>query len=145
MKRHSSSKRRGAVLVAVLVCMGFATIVLLGAVQTSLHQRRQVRQELQMEQTRWLLDAGLSTAIARLQANPGYDGETLTVTPALNKYSQGTIEISLIRDDVPDQRVGLRVTARLGNADGSLPIMKRSKEIVVDDPKHKLQPARPFS
>ena len=134
MIRHSSSSRRGTVLVAVLVGMGFATIVLLGAVQTSLHQSRQVKRELQMEQTRWLLDAGLSTAIARLQAKPDYDGETVKITPALDKYSLGTIEMAVIRNDVPDQQIGLRVTATLGNADGSLPIMKRSKQIFVDKP-----------
>jgi type II secretory pathway component PulK len=133
MKRHSGSTRRGTVLVAVLVCMGFATIVLLGAVQNSLHQRRQLRLELQMEQTRWLLDAGLSTGLARLQAKPDYDGETLTVTPALDNYDNASVEIAVIRDVETKKPVRLRATAQLGTSNENIPKMKRSQEIVVDN------------
>ena len=126
--------RRGAVLIAVLVCMGFATVVLLGIVQNSLHQRRQMRRNLQMEQTQWLLDAGLSTGIARLMENSDYEGETISVTPQMEKYTRGSIEITVIREDAPEQKIRLRVRARLENANESLPEIQRSKEIVIDEP-----------
>ncbi len=135
MIRHSRPRRRGTVLVAVLVCMGFATVVLLGVVQNSLAQRRQVRRNLQMEQTQWLLDAGLNMGIARIREKPDYDGETLALRPVLEKYSNGSIEITVIRNEAAEQEIRLRVTAQLGNANESYPDIKRSREIVVGRPR----------
>lgn len=133
MSCRQKTRRRGTVLIAVLVCMGFATVVLLGAVQTSLHQRRHMRQEMQMEQTRWLLDAGLSMGVARLIEKPEYVGETLALTPELGKYTNAEVEITVIRDDESDSQFRLLVTAQLGSMDESYPVMKRSKEIVVEN------------
>ena len=133
MSCRQKTRRRGTVLIAVLVCMGFATVVLLGAVQTSLHQRRHMRQEMQMEQTRWLLDAGLSMGVARLIEKPEYVGETLALTPEFGKYTNAEVEITVIRDDESDSQFRLLVTAQLGSMDESDPVMKRSKEIVVEN------------
>ena len=135
MKPQRGAARRGTVLIAVLVCMGIATTIVLGAVQTSLRQRRQVRQELQMVQTRWLMDAGIGRAIARLQAQATYDGETLLVSPALEKYSNATVRITVIRKDQPNDQVRLRITAQLGGSNELVPAMRRSKEVVVNTSK----------
>ncbi len=132
MKRQRFINRRGTILIAVLVCMGIATTILLGAVQSSLRQRRQMRQELQMEQTKWLLDASVGRAISRLQKQPGYDGETLLVAPALEKYSTATLEIAVVREDQPDNRIRAQVKARLGGLSERTPSMQRSREFVVN-------------
>ncbi len=126
-------QRRGAILVAVLVCLGIATTIVLGAVQSSIRQHRQVRQELQLEQTRWLLDAGIERAIAGFQAQPeSYAGESLTITPGLKKFDRATIEISVMENDAITERARLRVTARLAGAAATAPVMQRSQEIVLN-------------
>lgn len=124
--------RRGTVLIAVLVCMGVAITIVLAVVQVSLRQRRQLRQELQMEQTKWLMDAGIGHATARLKAEPGYDGETMSVAPQIEKYSKASIEISVSRNDRLAERVRVKITARLGDSDEQSQWTRRSKEIVVD-------------
>ena len=130
--KTSSTPRRGTVLIAVLVCMGFATSILLGAVQTSLRLRREVRQELQLEQTKWLMDLGIRKAIIALQGQPAYDGETLAITPPLAKYANASIEITVNRKDQPDNRVRLWVTAQLtGSGGDGTSSTQRSTEIVV--------------
>lgn len=129
-------KRRGTILIAVLVCLGVATTIVLGAVQTSIRQHRQVRQELQLEQTRWLLDAGIDKAVAGFLAQPdSYEGEILTITPAFEKYPQATIEISLMENDRQTDRVRLRVTARLAGVAAAASIMQRSQDVVLDTTK----------
>ncbi len=52
-------ERVGALLFAVLVCIGVTLALMLAALQTSLNQRRQLSRELQMEQTRLLLNAAI--------------------------------------------------------------------------------------
>ena len=133
MKIRNRTRRRGAILIAVLVCLAIATTIVLGAVQSSIRQHRQVRQELQLEQTRWLLDAGVGRAMAGFQAQPdSYAGESLTITPALKKFTRATIDISVIKQDPQPERVRLRVTARLGGAAATAPVMQRSQEVVLD-------------
>ena len=132
MRQQRNVSRQRTVLIAVLVCMGIASTIVLGAVQISLRQRQQTRQELQMEQTKWLLDAGIGTAISRLQAQPAYNGETISVTPALEKYPDASIEITVIRSGQPDDQVSLKVTARLSGAEKQSPTTQRSKEILVE-------------
>lgn len=123
--------RRGAVLIVVLVCMGVAMTIVLGVVQISLRQRRQLRQDLQMEQTKWLMDAGIGQAIARLKAQPDYDGETMSVAPAIKKYANATIEISVNRIDQPTDQVRVRITAQLGEPSEQIALTRRSQEVVV--------------
>jgi type II secretory pathway component PulK len=135
MSRQSATNRRGTVLIAVLVCMGFATSILLGVVQTSLRLRREVRRDLQMEQTKWLMDLGVVKAISGMQSQPGYDGETLAISTALAKYGDASIDIKVIREDQPTDRVRLRVTARLSGSGGTpSSTTQRSTEVIVSLP-----------
>ena len=122
-------------MIAVLVGMGFATSILLGVVHTSLRMRRELRQDLQMEQTKWLMDLGVRKAIAGMQERPEYAGETLTVPTGIPKYVDATISITVLRDDQPDDRVGLKVTARLAGSGGiRASTTQRSTEIVITRP-----------
>ena len=133
MRSRNLPKRRGAILIAVLVCLGIATTIVLGAVQTSIRQHRQVRNELQLEQTRWLLDAGVERAVAGFLAQPdNYQGEMLTITPGFEKYGQATIDISLIQYDRQTDRATLRVTAQLVGGGSLAPTTQRSREFVLD-------------
>ncbi len=130
MKRRPGT-RRGAVLIAVLVCMGVAVTIVLGVVQASLRERRQLRQELQMEQTKWLMDAGLGHAIAQLNAQPDYAGETMMVAPEIAKFAIAKLEVSVNRIDIPTNQIRVTVTSQLGDRDEQTALTRRSKTIVV--------------
>ena len=133
MRSRNLKKRRGTILIAVLVCLGIATTIVLGAVQSSMRQHRQVRRELQVEQTRWLLDAGIERAVTGVLAQKeSYPGETLTIAPALKKYAEATIEISLLQFDARSEKASLRVTARLSGTGSLAPTTQRSREFVID-------------
>lgn len=111
-------KRSGAILVCVLVCMGIATTIGLVAVRSSLQARRQMRQEVQLEQTRWLLDAGLARGLQQLRQSPAYQGETWNVAPALQSYPDAVVNIEVLADSsAPDGPARLQVTAVLGHSD----------------------------
>ena len=62
-----SPTRKGSVLIVVLVCLSFAATVLFGALRTSLQQRRQLRNEHDLVQTEWLLDAGVQVGHRKLE------------------------------------------------------------------------------
>ena len=133
MKRSVPAPRRGAVLIAVLVCLAIVMMLMLGAVQISVRQQRQVRQHLQLEQTRWLLDAGISRAISQLQSQPEYRGETLSVTSGRMKELPATVEIAITATEKVDQ-FRLRVTARTDRVEETNPSMQRSLERLLTLP-----------
>ncbi len=56
--RGTKKKCAGSLLVCVLVCLGIASVVSLGALRTSLTHRRELQRHWQMEQTQWVLEAG---------------------------------------------------------------------------------------
>lgn len=122
MRRLPDSPRIGTLLVCVLVCLGIATSIMLTAVHSSLRARRQIARELQMEQTRWLLDAGVARARSQLRGDSGYSGESWEVTPALAAHQTARIEISLGDENAADGSRRLAVTATIRGRDpGSLP------------------------
>ncbi len=64
-QKHPSQSRRGAVIIAVLVTFGVVALLLLAAAKLSMGQSRQLKRELQMQQTRLLVDAGVAMAIRK--------------------------------------------------------------------------------
>lgn len=125
--RNHRIERSGTVLLVVLVCMVVTTSIVLGAVQSSLRHRRQLRQDIQMEQTRWLLDAGIGRAISQLERDADYDGETINDILLAEKY-KCVVEIQQL--DSTDQQK-FRVVAQT-MAGENLPSMQRSKTIVIE-------------
>lgn len=123
MNRIQRSSRSGALLVCVLVCLGIATTIVMLSVRSSLQARRQMQHELQLEQTRWLLDAGISRAASQLRQQTDYQGETWQVKPALSSYPEASIAISVNTDGIPSQKKSVTVTARLGSDHASGPAL----------------------
>ena len=139
MKRNKtqSSARQGVVLIAVLVCIGVATTILLGAVEKSLRCRRQMRNEAQVEQVRWLVDASARKAIANLEQRPDYQGERITVDPVIYEKLVADVEIKVEPIEAQTDQVRVVVTAMLHKSDEELTKVKRTKELVFDLPKSK--------
>jgi type II secretory pathway component PulK len=82
-------KRRGIALIAVLACSAVAVSLVLLSVEVSLRQRRQLRNELQLEQTRWVLDAAIRKSIAN-DAQQTADSE---VKPKLERFDKVSFSI----------------------------------------------------
>lgn len=119
-------------MIAVLVCIGVATTILFGAVEQSLRCRRQMRNEAQLEQVRWLVDAGVRKAISNLEQRPGYEGESFVVTPQICENLVAKLEIKVSPTESATGQVRVVVTAALNKTDEELPKVKRSKELVFD-------------
>ena len=126
MKNRHRAEKRGTVLLVVLVCMVVATSIVLGAVQSSLRHRRQLHQEIQLEQTRWLLDAGISRAISQLDRDPEYDGETIKDISIAGKYNC-VVEVQQL-ESAGQQKFRVVAKTMVGK---NLPSMQRSKTIVI--------------
>jgi hypothetical protein len=73
--RHNRP-RRGMLAIAVLVCLLVLTIIAGALVRTGAAQRDEVRALERRLQAEWLAEAGIRRALARLEADPGYSGET---------------------------------------------------------------------
>ncbi len=124
--------RHGSLLVCVLVCMGIALSIMLTSVHASLRERRQVARELQMEQTRWLADAGLTRGIMKLTQDAGYTGETWEVTPVIREDQLATIEISVTTSDDDTGSVRLSASATIrGDQLNSQPT-RHTASVVID-------------
>lgn len=91
-KRRRRGKRRGVLLVAVIVCMAVVMGIVGTLLRSALSARRQLRVERDLRQVELLLEAGVDRAVAKLAANPNYDGETWSI-PAMEILSDGDGEV----------------------------------------------------
>ena len=96
MKRLSRNRvrpgrrRTGAVLIAVLACAAVAVSLVMLSVQVSLQQRRKLKIDHQLEQTRWVLDA----AIRKSMADPAVKAGEDEVLPKLEKFDKVMFRIA---------------------------------------------------
>ncbi|TWT95032.1 hypothetical protein [Neorhodopirellula pilleata] len=130
-RRH----HRGMVLICVLVAMGVAITLTGLMIRSSLRARHQMRNEWQLEQTRWLLDRGIRSV---LMESPESD-RTIDLTEALPRYASGTLTIrrgsesSSESDSSSDGSVTYRVTAVIESRDGVPVVTRRSRDVRVSD------------
>lgn len=83
-------ERNGVVLIVVLVCTSVAVSLVLLSVQIGLRQRRHLRKEHQLEQTRWVLDAAIRKSIA----NPSDEPSENEIQPKLEKFDKVLFEVT---------------------------------------------------
>ena len=132
MKRPLDSRRFGALLVCVLICLGIAISIMLTSLSSSLRTRRQTIRELQMEQTRWLTDAGIARALDKIRVDERYSGESWTVTPALSDHQEATIEVSIPAEKSQSGKRQISVTATISSRDQRSQPTRRTRTIAVD-------------
>ncbi|TWT97983.1 hypothetical protein Pla108_21380 [Botrimarina colliarenosi] len=94
MRRSRHSPRRGAVLIAAIVCLVVAMSILSTMVAGSLTQRQQLASEKNARQVALLVVAGRDRAIARLVDDSEYDGESWR--PTIAKL-EATVEVRVAR------------------------------------------------
>jgi len=104
---HPMPGRRGVALLIVMICLLLVTMIGGVLLKLSVTQYRQVRRYEQRVQAEWLARSGLGRARVRLQADPGYAGETWTVTEqTLPGGSRAVVRIAVRRlDEDPDARL----------------------------------------
>ncbi|MBT6157640.1 MAG: hypothetical protein HOL01_12430 [Planctomycetaceae bacterium] len=105
--QQAVDRRRGSVMVAAAVCLLLATVLLASALKLSSTGRRQVRRQQLQLQAKWLAEAGLERAAARLNVEAGYQGETWKIaTDDLDGRHVGEVLIKVSpTKDVEDSRV----------------------------------------
>jgi hypothetical protein len=131
--------RSGAILLAVLVCLGIASAITATGIHTSLRARRGMDAQWQLEQTRQLLDAGIRHTYRMTADQAKYEGELLILDNTLDAYPFARIEIKpAVAETTFDGKFRLYdVVATLHNRDATPRQTKRSRMIrvrIFDDP-----------
>ncbi|MBN1395392.1 MAG: hypothetical protein JW959_10245 [Pirellulales bacterium] len=81
MKRFQKQDRRGAAIVAILVCFILAGAIFVSLVRSAAVARDAARRDHWRLQAEWLAEAALERAIARVDLDAEYAGETWTLGP----------------------------------------------------------------
>jgi hypothetical protein len=92
----SRTRRRGAVSIWAIVCLIFVTAVGATLGRLALMGSRHMIQERRRSQADWLVQSGWSLAVAQLQHNADYKGETWEIPAAeLGGTDAGRIRIDV--------------------------------------------------
>ena len=109
--------RIGSCLLLGCGCLGMLSL------RTSLRQRRQLRNEHQLEQTRWVLDAAIRKSIA----DPPSESSEEPLKPKLEKFDKVLVSVE------PDEAKGqVVIRAKIENAAGTSVTM-RSASVEAPD------------
>ncbi len=128
-KSKRYNQRSGGILVIALVSLSVATVIMLSILNSSSRSRIQLRNELRIEQARWLLDGGVSHALASVEKQADYMGETIAVAPQLDGRSKATVEISVDRPE-GSKTISIRVTAKITSGNQ---VSQRSKQVKLNE------------
>jgi type II secretory pathway component PulK len=126
-------RRRGAVLVMVLVCTLVAIGLVASGLQLTLRTQRRQTVLRQRYQTRLLLEAGIGLAQNRLAADEDYSGETWNAGEAFAQYRSARVTIAMPATDSSEQKRVL-VTARIERGDSPTNAMQLSHQFIWTPP-----------
>jgi hypothetical protein len=109
-------RRRGVVLLVGIVCLAIASVVFLSLLRVSIAEKHRVDTEAWQLQAAWLAESGLERAVARLADDPGYQGETWSLS-AQDLGTQHDAAVRIEVENVPDRPLErtLRVEADYPN------------------------------
>jgi type II secretory pathway component PulK len=130
-RRHNPPRRRGVVLLAVIVLVGVASLVAVSILKLAAARRETLRGELRQLQSDWLAESGLERAAARLAADPRYPGETWILDPeTLGGRDAAVVRIEV--QPVPGQAGRRLVRVRADYPDDARRRARRSKQRLID-------------
>ena len=81
-RRAKRSQRSGFALAIALVALAVVMVLVAGWAQLALVQSREAQATLERLQAVWLADSAIERAMARLQVEPNYRGETWQISAA---------------------------------------------------------------
>lgn len=114
MVRRSSltnqSHRRGAALIAALICVLLVSLMSTVLVKTALVQRDQLERDSWQLQADWLAQSALDRSLARLAADAGYTGESWAPATTEGK-TIGRVRIEIVTAADGDGSARVRATA----------------------------------
>jgi hypothetical protein len=119
------------VLAIVLGTMAVATILLATWARTAIRAHRQQRVFERQQQARWLVEAGIERAVARLAGADDYTGETWNLTAQELAGPHGAavaIQVEPV-GGAPRRRI---VRVQVDYPDDPVRRIRRSKKITVD-------------
>ncbi len=122
-------QRSGSALVVVLVALAVCTSILLTLTSSSLRSRRQLRTELQVEQTHWLLDAGIRRAYQQLGSDAAYEGESFRIM--LDELDDGIAQVDITIANEHSDRKAIEVKVQIGDDDEPGVVTRKSKRLSV--------------
>ena len=95
-RSHAASSRRGVAAIIVIAVLAM-TMAFAGVwARRIVMERRAARRAEEQQQARWLAEAGVRRAAARLLADPSYTGETWLIAAAeIDRPSAAEIDISI--------------------------------------------------
>jgi len=113
MIRHRTDRpRRGMLAIGVLVCLIVLTLIAGAILRTGAAQREEGRTRERRLQAEWLAEAGLQRALARLDVEPGYSGETWDIDAReLDSADAATVTITVGRPAGDAKRRTIRARA----------------------------------
>lgn len=104
--------RRGAIAVVVMIAILITFSIGLGMVRTALQSREQALRWQKQTQARWLVEAGIERAAARLRNSADYRGETWKLSAEeLGGRRNGEVRIELEASGEDDHLHRLTVVA----------------------------------
>ena len=102
------SRRKAAILIAVLVCV-LVTALLIGCVMQNLASQHRRGADLERKlQSMWMAESGLRRALARLSVDDAYDGERWEITGgSVSRRLPATVIIQVedVTTDPAQQRI----------------------------------------
>ena len=103
--------RRGAAMIAAIVCVIVGSAVFLSILKMTAVGRNVLQSESQRIQAAWLAESGLQRAAARLAADPDYAGETWNVPagdPSTPQQAKVRIEVESVAEHADRRLVRVR-------------------------------------
>lgn len=128
---HRRRPRQGAVLIAVIVCTILVSVVTAGMLQTVLRRRLELRRAQWRQQASWLVQSGLERAVAQLDRDPQFRGETWRPVGD----SGGVVRITL-----QDQNDGLLIEVQADYPDDPLQRARQTQQLQLAAPVLSKQP-----
>jgi hypothetical protein len=101
-RRTTADRRRGTLLVAVLVSISLLMMLFTVWLRTVGQERRQVREQQCRIQAEYLADAAIGRAISQLAIAPDYQGESWRL-PAESLGGRGSATVEIVVSPVADQ------------------------------------------
>jgi Tfp pilus assembly protein PilX len=129
--RDFQRRRRGALLVVVLVCLAVATAISVVVVRQIATEHRAVQMNHRSLQASWLAEGGIERAVARLVADPKYAGETWTI-PANELAADDSAVVRIQVETIAGQPERRSVRVEADYADAPERRCRQVKQIVVD-------------
>jgi hypothetical protein len=106
--RPATSRRRGVLLVAALICIAIAVMLASALTKSTLLQHRQTQLAAHQQQSSWLADSGVGRAVRQLRNAPEYRGETWEI-PADVLGSGDAAAVIIKVESVSEPTAGWRI------------------------------------